>query len=337
MMGNAPYVSSWGHKHSDQSTLARDLKGVLNSLCVDSQSVSDLLFQLQSQAKPVRQDASSTHFDGFTNHEPWGACAPSPFVRCWLAVLHSLPVCGWGRRLALWLRGPLKPLLGRWVDLEIWGLKLRLRAQGNLSELRLITMPRFLDEKERLLLAEAMRGGGVFFDIGANAGVYSLWLASRRQQGVEIHAFEPDPALCEMFRYNLETNGIQNVRINRLALGAAEGRMTLVPGSENMGENRVSASADEAGNTIEMTTLPRYLESLGLTRIDALKIDIEGHEVDALEPLFRDAPPEAWPRMIICELVHDRESRLADLLQRSGYRLSAKGRLNGIYERSAAN
>lgn len=265
---------------------------------------------------------------------PWGTFTPSASVRCWLRLLHALPQGQVWRRLALWLRKPVKCMLCGWVDLEIWGLKLRLRSQGNLSEQRLIFMPQYLDDTERREIASILQDGGVFLDIGANAGVYSLWVSSLRLPNVRVEAFEPDPELCASLEFNLHTNSLENVRVNPLALGRSEGRMSLISTAGNKGENRVSKnSTDEAARSVEMTTLPRFLEKCGIDRIHALKIDIEGHEADALEPMFNECAPSAWPRLLICEVVHDSDQRLANLIDQAGYQLHAKGRLNGIYLR----
>jgi FkbM family methyltransferase len=246
-------------------------------------------------------------------------------------MLHALPPGTAWRRLALWLRKPLKSALGPWVDVEVWGLKLRLRGRGNLSEQRLIFMPQFLDAAERLAIAEALKDGGVFFDIGANAGVYALWVASRRVVGTRVVAFEPDPDLCASLRFNLHTNGLDAVQLHSLALGREEGRVTLVAGEGNKGENRIEASPAAAGVAVDLTTLPRFLARAGIERIDAMKIDIEGHEPDVLEPLFAEVPRQLWPRLLVCEVVHDTGNRLAHLLAETGYRLVQQGRLNGIY------
>jgi len=85
---------------------------------------------------------------------PWGTYSPSIVKRKWLSILHALPQTKTFRRIALWLRRPIKNTLGDWVDLEVWGLKLRLRAKGNLSEQRMIFMPQFLDTTERLAIAD---------------------------------------------------------------------------------------------------------------------------------------------------------------------------------------
>lgn len=266
---------------------------------------------------------------------PWGAYAPSSWLFYCLKGLHALPNNSACRRIALWLRKPVKGMLAEWVDIEIWGLRLRLRARGNLSEQRLILMPQYLDSLERYEIAKAMAGGGVFLDIGANAGVYSLWVASLRLPSIRVEAFEPDPELCAALRFNMHTNGLDVVRLNPIALGRHQGSMHLISGAGNKGENQVTTEGGEGATSIEMTTLPRFLEHSDIQRIEALKIDIEGHEVEALEPFFRDCPASLWPRLLICEWVHDPKHQLSHLLDQAGYRLKAKGRLNGIYTREA--
>jgi FkbM family methyltransferase len=271
----------------------------------------------------------------------WGVHSPAGWRRAWLGLLHAIPAGSAFRRLAIWLRKPLKTAFGPWVDLTVWGLRLRVRSQGNLSEQRLLLMPQFLDTTERLALADALRGGGNFLDIGANAGVYSLWVASLRAPGLRVDAFEPDPELCASLRFNLATNALDSVRLHSLALGASECEVVLAAGAGNKGENHITTAAEAnpssaaAGIRVPMTTLPAFLAREKLARIDALKIDVEGHEVSVLAPLFAGTPRSTWPRLLICELTHDRESRLAALLAENGYTLAARGRLNGIYRLAA--
>ena len=262
----------------------------------------------------------------------WGAYLPQCWRALWLRALHALPPGNAWRRLALWLRNPLKKWLGPVVDLEVWGLKLRLHSRGNLSEQRLIFMPQFLDTAERLAIADALKDGGVFFDIGANAGIYALWVAAQHIPGTRVEAFEPDPQLCAALRFNLATNHLDSVHLHPLALGRSEGLVTLVSGSRNKGENHIESSPAATGVDVTMTTLPAFLERSAIPFITALKIDVEGHESEVLEPLFAQTPRALWPRLLICELVHDAAHRLPELLERHHYRLIARGRLNGIYQ-----
>jgi len=265
---------------------------------------------------------------------PWGSFALRGWQAAWLRFLHRLPAGNVWRRIALWLRNPLKHALSDTVDAEVWRLKLRLRARGNLSEQRLLLMPQYLDATERQILADELKPGSCFLDIGANIGVYSLWVAATCGPQVRIEAFEPDGELCERLRFNLTNNQLKQVHLNPIALGDHEGEVRLISGAGNKGENRVESTGE--GTAVPMTTLPAFLARAGIARIDALKIDVEGHETDVLEPLFQQSPRSVWPRLLICEVTHDDGQRLAKLLAANGYALSAHGRLNGIYRLTSA-
>ena len=234
------------------------------------------------------------------------------------------------RRLALWMRKPLKNALGDLVDIETWGLHLRLSTRDNLSEQRLLFMPRHLDPRERAILATELKDGGVFFDIGANAGTYSLWLASRRIADLHIEAFEPDPLLCERFKWNMIENRLGSVFLNEFALGANEGELRLARVEENLGQNHLISGGD--GLVVRVKTLAGVLEEKRLDRIDALKIDVEGHEAEVLHPLFADVEKELWPQLVICEALRREGKREgAKVLLDAGYQFCEATRMNGIF------
>lgn len=236
--------------------------------------------------------------------------------------------------MALWLRKPLKSRLSDPVDIIVWGLRLRLKPRGNLSEQRLIMTPQFLDTLERKALTAALADGGVFFDIGANIGVYSYWIAASCDDRVRIEAFEPDPALGERTRFNLTQNAaLSKINHHALALGNQVGEVSLVAGDGNAGENRIVAdrAADGSAARVRMTTLPAFLDDRKIDRIDALKIDVEGHEVAVLKPLFDHRPEAVWPRLIVCEVPRDCDCEIHRLLISQGYELTERGRLNGLY------
>lgn len=262
----------------------------------------------------------------------WGTHSAHGWRALWLRFLHRLPTGKVWRRISLYLRKPLKSSLGDIVDVNIWNLRLRLRPRGNLSEQRLVLMPQHVDRIEREILATELKTGDVFFDIGANIGIYSYWVASRFGRDVRIEAFEPDPKLQARLGVNIANNpvALANLRVNPVALGSSEGEVVLVAGDGNAGENRIEAGSAQ-GTRVAMTTLPAFLVREKITRIDALKIDVEGHEIAVLEPLFKEVSRSVWPKLIICELTQDLDHGLAALLTSNGYVLSARGRLNGIY------
>ena len=268
------------------------------------------------------------------NEEPcWPHYRIEGWKRAWLRMLHRLPPAPPFRHLALWLRKPLKRLIDHPVDLTVWGLKLRLWPLGNLSEQRLLFMPQFVDRAERKYLEKRFHGpSGCFLDIGANAGLYTLWAASLKP-AIQIESFEPDNELCDRLRANLDRNGLSGVHLHRVALGNPELPATLVRNQNNLGENRIVTEPLKSNRTVAVKSLLTVLAERKIDRVDIVKIDVEGHELKILEPFFRDAPDTLWPRAIICELPRNNERHpLALLLEKHSYVSVLRTRMNGIFE-----
>lgn len=92
---------------------------------------------------------------------------------------------------------------------------------------------------------------------------------------------------------------------------------------------------DDAGKLIiEARTIEALVEKTAFPRIDAAKIDIEGHEFAALSIFFENAPAHLWPRFAILETSHERiEARASGLFEERDYRLICKSRLNSVFVR----
>lgn len=121
-----------------------------------------------------------------------------------------------------------------------------------------------------------LRPGGVFVDVGANQGDFTLLAASLVGPAGRVVAFEPDPDNVAALRENLRLNGFANVEVRAVALADEAGSATLH-------RSAISGwhSLNEGGNTggrPPITVALERLDDLGLTRLDVLKIDVEGAE-----------------------------------------------------------
>ena len=281
--------------------------------------------------------ANSSSFQKRTE-EPWGRYALKGWKRMWLRWIHVCPSLPIFRRPLLWLRKPLKECLSSEpVDAEIWGLRLRLWPSRNLSEQRLLFMPQFLDTAEREFMEREFRAvGQCFLDVGANAGVYTLWTASLGL-GVQIEAFEPDPELGERLQANLDRNSIEKARLHSVALGNPEKPSALVRIERNRGENRLVDGLHRKGIPVSVRPLWEILQERNICRVDILKIDVEGHEEEILLPFFSQSPQSLWPKSVICELPRKgrdlQNCRVASLLAERQYTLLQRTRMNGIFQR----
>jgi FkbM family methyltransferase len=139
-------------------------------------------------------------------------------------------------------------------------------------------------------VASKLTDGGVFVDVGAHVGLVSLSAASRcRSAGVQVHAFEPEPANAAQFESNVSLNPDLDVVVNKLAVGADSGTVVLRRGTED--ERAWGAIVEEEGDRevgagdleVECTSLSSYVEERGIARITLLKVDVEGYEPKVLE------------------------------------------------------
>jgi len=187
------------------------------------------------------------------------------------------------------------------------------------------------DRKDCRILKRLVKPGDVILDAGANVGYFSLLCARwMRAKGV-VHAFEPFPQTVRKFERNLELNpGLQPVvHLHRAALSNFIGTMGMcVPDQRNQGCNFLSSTG---GLNVDVTTLDSFCENGQLSRIDLIKIDVEGSEVALLqgaEQVLRRFRPVLMIEANPCALKNFGNAPL-DLIQaitRHGYRLSYAGR-----------
>ena len=132
-----------------------------------------------------------------------------------------------------------------------------------------------------------------FLDIGANVGQHTLFMSKRVST---VLAFEPGLEAASQLESNLRLNGIQNVKLARIALGKETGIAELGSGfAGNNGSRSLNWSLDTSKNTVVPIrsgddVLPEY----GISKVDIIKMDVEGHEKEVLvgiaHTLLKDRP-----------------------------------------------
>ncbi len=154
------------------------------------------------------------------------------------------------------------------------------------------------------LLRRAISSGDIFFDIGANVGFYSFFAAPLCGKSGTVHAFEANPVLIPHLRRSVEVNsGSTKIVLNPVAVGSQPGSLELYD-PDRIGGSSVYKLAwlnTERSVTVPVTTIDAYRAAQQIKRIDVVKIDIEGAELDAfygMKETFEICPP--W--LIVCEL-----------------------------------
>ena len=131
-------------------------------------------------------------------------------------------------------------------------------------------------------LAARLGKGSVFFDVGAYFGYYSMVLSQKTGGAAAMYAFEPVPANYLLLAANRELNGFENIQTFQLAVSDSTGETSFeIPPENNRGTGRIAAPGTGSGETelVATVTLDRFVEEHGITRLDAMKIDVEGAEM----------------------------------------------------------
>ncbi len=137
-------------------------------------------------------------------------------------------------------------------------------------------------------------------DIGANVGTHSLAFA---RQFAQVHSFEPNPEVCERFLRNVALNRAANIALHRVGLGQTS---TLSPffsiDKLNFGlgtflnVEQYDAPLRQIG-VLKIENGDDYIANLGVEHIDAVKIDVQGFELEVLKGLqkaLRRDRPVVW-------------------------------------------
>jgi FkbM family methyltransferase len=273
--------------------------------------------------------------------DAWGSFRPKFLERALIDACRRVPRGWWGRRLVVLLRRLVKYGGETPLDVEVWGLRLRLHRRGNFSETELLFSPHCFDPAEREILRDRLRPGAVFLDIGANAGAYSFWVCSVLSGDCTVLAVEPDPDLYGRVSFNIGQNRCPGMTALNVAVGGRPGRATLTVNPAVRGQNSLLGIPGAAGTRtleVEVRTLAQVVDERRYDRIDAMKVDIEGMEEMALGPFFEVVDPARWPRLLILEFKDTEEHRrLRSLLEGLGYTTLRRAGLNLILERAGGS
>lgn len=170
-------------------------------------------------------------------------------------------------------------------------------------------------------LSQRLKPGGIFVDVGANVGFYSLRALDAVGDLGSVHAFEIDPRPLRCLRKTISVGALRNLHLHEQAVGDQSGSAILVQ-RKDCGHSSIATEGE--GTRVPMITLDAWRERHPGGNIQAIKLDIEGGELRALRGavnlLQRERP------LIVCEVVETPEDprriaaeELFALLRSAGY------------------
>lgn len=135
------------------------------------------------------------------------------------------------------------------------------------------------------LLDSNIQDGWVVVDLGAHDGYFSVVAAQLVGDHGRVIAVEPQSRVLPILRENLSLNDLANVSVVPAAVGNSEssGMLHLSPGYNPGGSSFTRMSRFKwRTETVVLRPLEVILSEQGVDRVDLLKLDIEGHEYEAI-------------------------------------------------------
>jgi len=230
-------------------------------------------------------------------------------------------------------------------DVEIFqSEKARLHPYDNICEKRVFLTPQLWESQERAALQSYIhhhdKDHFYFIDAGANVGLYSLFVHScikKNKNELHLIAIEPGAIARARLKTNFQLSNFNEgqTTILPLIITNQKGNAYLSQNIKSLGESVVSTQkTNENQENIETETLLNIVRSKEFDRIDALKIDIEGHEFPVLKHFYENAPQTLWPSLVIMEIAHgNNETDLKNIFLSRHYKLINQHRGNVVFMR----
>lgn len=168
---------------------------------------------------------------------------------------------------------------------------------------------RGFEDIEYKFAQQLLKPGMTVIDVGAHRGFYTLMFSKRIGPQGRVLAFEPSPRERKKLRRHLRLNSCRNVEVLSCALGESEGKADLyvVDGEWNGCNSLRPPDTDSPTSplSVRVRKLDEVLAQAKVDRVDFVKMDVEGGELDVLkgaEELLRLVPRP----IILCEVLEQR-------------------------------
>jgi len=161
------------------------------------------------------------------------------------------------------------------------------------------------EKAERKFVERFLRPGMIVLDVGSYYGLYALIASVKVGKQGQIVAFEPSPPQRSRLRLHLWLNRCSNVRVEKMALGETAGEhefFVATQGSEGFsGLRPPDVGASVRSIRVSLMTVDRYLQEHSISKVDFIKIDVEGGELDFFKGAQSLLRGKTRP-VILCEL-----------------------------------
>lgn len=212
------------------------------------------------------------------------------------------------------------------VHTQLNGVEMLVRANEDVGK-GIINKSFEIEELDFIL--NWLKEDAVFFDVGANTGLYSLLVAAKSSK-IQVHAFDPIKLNTALLQASIEINSLSNITVNQTCVGDYDGVVEFSISSDS-----AYSSIKDSGRKSELkklnlpiVKLDTYIKNNNVKKIDFIKIDVEGAEklvVEGFINILNDF--NTRPKLMMIELYDinlsafkTSVSQIVDIVLSTGYK-----------------
>ena len=161
------------------------------------------------------------------------------------------------------------------------------------------------EEQLKYVIDRVVGPSDVILDVGANIGYYTVMLSKLVGKTGMVYAIEPEPRNFERLQKNVQLNGIESI-VETYQIGASDSvgtGMLHVSRRSNLHSFLGSTGADDTNGDrsieLPLTDISSFIQ--GKRRVDLLRMDIEGYEVEVISGLEAAVVDGSWTGKILFE------------------------------------
>ena len=161
---------------------------------------------------------------------------------------------------------------------------------------------------QRRIFLPLLARGWICCDVGAHVGDYSVEMALQVGPQGKIFAYEAVPHYFELLQKSVQANGLTHV-VTKLAIVGARAGTATIPSEMLTGNiarpGRIAKPPSHHTRKVAMAEVPVVRLDDELDRLDAIKVDCEGYEIEVLKGMERLVGTN--PMLIVFLEVHERQ------------------------------
>ncbi len=172
---------------------------------------------------------------------------------------------------------------------------------------------------------------GIFIDVGAYHGLHTIPIARQLRNKGKVIAVEPCRESLDILKKNIKLNNLNNVEVVEMACSSKEGEGIYNINPINHATNSLVYNFGDEKRKIKLTTIDQIVKDKKLKRVNLIKIDTEGEELNVLKGAIKTI--KSFSPKIIIEIHNKNQKIVLDFLEKLSYKYKRLNKENYYCER----